>query len=42
MFPGASLADVESRIAAYSRLLGRFQTVRAKLRHPNVFEIATG
>jgi surface carbohydrate biosynthesis protein len=42
MFPGASLSDVESRIAAYSGLLGRFQTVRAKLRHPNVFEIAAG
>jgi hypothetical protein len=40
MFPGASLADVESRISAYAELLGRFKAVRAKQRHPNVFEIA--
>ena len=40
MFPGASLAEVESRISAYAELLNRFKAVRAKQRHPNVFEIA--
>ncbi len=39
MFPGASLADIESRIATYSGLLGRFGAVRARELHPNVFEI---
>jgi hypothetical protein len=39
MFPGASLAEVESRISEYAGLLDRFEAVRAKQLHPNVFEI---
>jgi hypothetical protein len=39
MFPGASLAEVESRISDYAGLLGRFGAVRAKQLHSNVFEI---
>jgi surface carbohydrate biosynthesis protein len=39
MFPGAELAEVETRIARYGELLGRFGAVRVRQRHPNVFEI---
>lgn len=39
MFPGVSLAEVASRISEYAGLLDRFEAVRAKQRHPNVFEI---
>lgn len=39
MFPGATLAEVQARIASYGELLGRFGAVRARRRHPNVFEI---
>jgi surface carbohydrate biosynthesis protein len=39
MFPGATLADVESRITSYGRLLGRFSSIRARELHQNIFEL---
>ncbi len=39
LFPGASLAFVQERIATYGDLLERFGAVQARERQPNVFEI---
>ena len=39
MFPGATLADVSSRIATYGSILGRFDHVRARSVCENVFEL---
>jgi surface carbohydrate biosynthesis protein len=39
MFPGATLADVSSRIATYGSILGRFDQVRARSVCENVFEL---
>jgi surface carbohydrate biosynthesis protein len=39
MFPGVSLAEVESRISDYAGLLGRFEKLQARQLHSNVFEI---
>jgi len=39
MFPGATLEDVERRIASYGGLLGRFSAVHARELHRNVFEL---
>jgi hypothetical protein len=39
MFPGASLDEVELRIARYGELLGRFGGVRVRERHRNVFQV---
>jgi hypothetical protein len=40
MFPGATLADVEARVASFGSLLGRFSGVKARQLFANVFEIA--
>ncbi len=40
MFPGATLADVEARVASFGSLLGRFSGVKARQLFDNVFEIA--
>jgi surface carbohydrate biosynthesis protein len=39
MFPGASLAEVQTRVRTFGELLGRFGAVRVRQRHENVFEI---
>jgi hypothetical protein len=39
MFPGATLAEVETRIASYGHLLGRFGSIHATELHPNMFQL---
>jgi len=41
-FPGIDAAAVNDQIADYSRLLGRFQTLRARAVGTNLFSIETG